>query len=48
MIHLDPALDQEFFNVAEGQSVSEIPPDSQHDDLRWEPVTRELGTIHKW
>lgn len=45
VIDFDAALCQEFFDVAVGQSVSEIPADSQQDDFGWEPITSERGTI---
>ena len=41
VIDLDPAFSEEFFNVSVGQSVAQIPPDSQHDDLGREPITGE-------
>ena len=44
VIYFDPEFGEEFFNVAVGESVSEISTDSQHD-LRREPVTGESATI---
>ena len=42
VIHFDATLDQEFFNIsAAGESVSEVPADSEHDDLGWESVAGE-------
>jgi len=34
VIYFDTAFGNEFFNVAVGQSVSEVPTDSHHDDFR--------------
>ena len=38
---------EEFFKVAVGESVSEVPADSQHDHLGREPETNERRTIHR-
>jgi hypothetical protein len=45
VIDFDTALDQEFFGIAVGESVAEVPTDSQHDHLGWEPVASEGGAI---
>jgi hypothetical protein len=42
-----PRSVRSFFDVAVGESVAEIPADSQHDQLGREPVTDERGTIHR-
>jgi hypothetical protein len=47
VIDLDATLDKQFLDISVGQFVWEIPPDSQHDDLRWKPVASERGTIHR-
>jgi hypothetical protein len=48
VIYFDATFGHEFFNVAVGQSVSEVPTDSQHDDFRREPVASERGAVHRW
>ena len=41
VIDFDDAFGQEFFDVAVGESVSEIPTPGQHDDFGRESVARE-------
>jgi hypothetical protein len=48
MVDLDATLDQEFFDVAVGEPVSEVPTDGEHDDLGWEPVAGERCAIDRW
>jgi hypothetical protein len=37
VIDIDAALCQEFFDVAVGKAVAEVPADGEQDHLRWEP-----------
>ncbi len=46
VIDFDSAFGQEFFDVAVGESVSEISTDGERDDLGREPVASERRTIH--
>jgi hypothetical protein len=41
VIDLDAAFGQQFLDVAVGQSVAQIPPHRQHDDLGRKPEARE-------
>jgi hypothetical protein len=41
VVDLDAALDQEFFEVAIGQAVAQIPADRDDDDLGWEAEAGE-------
>ena len=41
MIHLDPALGEELFDVAEGQAEAQVPADSDDDDIGREPESGE-------
>ena len=41
VIYLDPTFDQQFFDVAKGEPVSEIPAHSQQDHFRRKPVASE-------
>ena len=45
VIDLDATLGQEFFNVAVGESVSEVPADGEHDHFGWESVAGERCAI---
>ena len=41
VIDLDPTLTQQLLDVAIGEPIPQIPPHSQHDDLRLEPEPHE-------
>jgi hypothetical protein len=41
VIHLDPALGEELFDVAEGQARAQVPADSDDDDIGREPEAGE-------
>ena len=41
MINFEATLGHELFDVAVGQAVPEVPTDSEHDDLRREPIANE-------
>ena len=45
VIDFDATFDQEFFGVAVREPLSEVPADSEHDDLGREPVTGEPCAI---
>ncbi len=45
VINPDPAFDEKLFDVSVGQSVAEVPTDSEHDHLGREPEARERATI---
>jgi hypothetical protein len=45
VIHLDPALGEELFDVAEGQAEAQVPADSDDDDIGREP---EFGEGRAW
>ncbi|MFT5531597.1 MAG: hypothetical protein ACI91O_001624 [Candidatus Poriferisodalaceae bacterium] len=41
VVYLDPTFDEEFFDVAVGESVAEVPAHGEHDDLGWKAVASE-------
>jgi hypothetical protein len=41
VVHLDPTLTEEFFDIAVGEPLPPIPAHGEDDDLRWEPETLE-------
>jgi hypothetical protein len=41
VIHLDPALGKELFDVPEGQAETQVPADSDDDDIGREPESGE-------
>lgn len=41
VVDFDAAFDQELLDVSVGESVSEVPADSQHDHFGWETVACE-------
>ena len=47
VVHFDPALNQEFFDISEGESVSEIPAHRERDHLGREPEPGERRTIDR-
>jgi len=36
VVNLDPALGEEFLDVAVGQGEAQVPADREDDDIRWE------------
>ncbi len=45
VIDFDATLDEQFFDITEGESVSEIPADGEHDDLGRD-LGRDLGLAY--
>ena len=45
VIYFDAALSEEFFDVAVGQSVAEVPADCEHDHFGRESVASERRTV---
>jgi hypothetical protein len=43
VIDLDAALGKEFFDIAIGQAVAEVPTDRDDDDVGWEAEAGESG-----
>jgi len=48
VVNLDAAFGHEFFDVAVGQPVSEVPTDGQLDGFGREPVASESGAVLRW
>jgi hypothetical protein len=48
VIDLDAPLNEQFFDITEGQPVSEIPTNSEHDHFGREPVPSERCAIYGW
>jgi hypothetical protein len=41
VVDLDAAFDEEFLDVAVGQTEAEVPADREHDHIRWEAEAGE-------
>jgi hypothetical protein len=41
--NLDPALDEEFFDIAVGKAEAQVPADRQHNDIGWVAEADEDG-----
>jgi hypothetical protein len=45
VVDVDTAFSQQFFDVAVGQALAQVPADRHHDHLSWEAKPRERRTI---
>jgi hypothetical protein len=43
VVDLDPALGEQFLDIAIGQAEAQVPADGQHNHIGWEPEAGEGG-----
>jgi hypothetical protein len=43
VVDLDPALGEQFLDIAIGQAEAQVPADRQHNHIGWEPEAGEGG-----
>src|ERR671910_3806731 len=43
VVDLDPALGEQFLDIAIGQAEAQVPADGEDDDIGWEPEAGEGG-----